>query len=95
MKNCGTSWFFIYNNESYLSINHVYKHINQSKEGKDGNIKPKSVKGKRMIIAHAISGDGPLVTNSDDNTTIDELLWNRNTPHTECRNDGKTTTELL
>ena len=63
---------------------------------KDPLISRKSGKGRRLIILHAIAEDGPLVEyDTDTDRPLDDLEWNKDTPHPKIREDGKVTAELL
>ena len=52
------------------------------------------VSGKRLIILHAITPDGPLVERDDTGYPIDDLQWSGDTPHPK-QQQGKLTCETL
>ena len=73
---------------------------------KDGNIIDRGTsKGRRLIILHAITKDGPLVTNDAHGQPIETLSWTRpdakhnaketDTPHPIDENGEALTAELL
>ena len=89
-------YVFIFTDESYVNINHASKFgFVPCDKQKDCNLKRKSGKGRRLIILHAIGEEGPLV-DYDDNSSmpIDELSWNRDTPHSK-KIPNKYSAELL
>lgn len=49
-----------------------------------------------MILLHAIAEDGPFVQNEDETGyPIDDLAWNKDSPHPKKQEDGKLRAELL
>ena len=86
---------FVFTDESYINVNHAQKNsfLPTDKE-KDPGISRKSGKGRRLIILHAITEDGPLVERIDG-IPVDDLKWKGDTPHPEERGDGKKTAEAL
>jgi len=97
----------VYTDESYLHQNHCPGNSWISKD-KDGNIVDRvTSKGRRLIMLHAITKDGPLVTMDDQpdgGYPIETLQWKASerarvetdTPHPIDGEDGKAlTAELL
>jgi hypothetical protein len=54
-----------------------------------------SSKGRRLIILHAITTDGPLCDKDDSGKPVDDLKWKGDTCHPTKRDDGKLTCETL
>ena len=82
---------FVYTDESYVHSSHC---AGNSYLG-DGKVLNKSnSKGRRLIILHAITKDGPLCERVDG-YPIDDLIWKGDTPHPVDRDDGLLTAECL
>ena len=80
----GTSdYVFCFTDESYVNIHHaVNKTFIPKDKTKSSTLTRKSGKGKRPILLHTITEDGPLADiDEETGKPIDELEWNRDTPH--------------
>ena len=77
--------------ETFLHPTHANSH---SYLGEDSVVDKSNNKGRRLIVIHAISEDGPLCERIDG-IPVDDLTWTGDTPHPEPREDGKVTAELL
>ena len=65
----------VYTDESYIHQNHCPLNSWLSKDP-DGNIIDRTTsKGRRLIILHAITKDGPLITNDSEGIPIETLSW--------------------
>jgi len=82
---------FVFTDESFIHQNHSSRF---SFLGQDKGINKSSGKGRRLIILHAITEDGPLCEYIDL-MPVDDLKWNGDTPHPTPREDGKRTAECL
>ena len=84
---------FAFTDESYIHNTHAMDHsyVQQGKE----HIARSSSKGRRLIILHAITIDGPLCDKDDSGNPIDDLKWNGDTCHPTKCDDGKLTCETL
>lgn len=83
---------FVYTDESYVHSTHCAEN---SYIG-DGKVLNKgSGKGRRLVILHAITKDGPLCERDDDGYPVTDLTWKGDTPHPVDRTDGKVTAECL
>jgi ribosomal protein S19E (S16A) len=78
---------FVFIDESYVHTTHAHDHSYLQK-GKE-HIERTSSKGKRLIILHAITIDGPLAENGDDGKPVSHLEWKGDTPHPTPCNDAK------
>ena len=93
----GENWDYvwIFMDESYIHQNHKSQFSYQTAEQKqDGNKFRKNSKGRRLIIVHAISPDGPLTTYDADGNEVSDLKWTKDTPHPQ-NDDNKLTAETL
>ena len=88
----GGDGVLVFTDESYIHQGHASAY---SYFGDDNTINRKSGKGRRLIILHAITKNGPLMEFDDDNVPIDDLKWKGDTPHPMSRPDRKTTCETL
>ena len=87
---------FVFVDESYVNVHHgCKKSYLPTDTTKDSKLSTKSGKGKRLVILHAISEDGPMVEREDYGIPVDDLIWTRDTPHPQDREDGKKTCETL
>ena len=93
----------VYTDESYLHQNHCPGKSWISKD-KEGNIVDRvTSKGRRLIMLHAITKDGPLVTRDDNGDPIETLRWKASenarvetdTPHPIDENGEALTAKLL
>jgi hypothetical protein len=82
----------VFTNESYVNQNHAGKY---SWLKEDSTVNRSSSRGERLIILHAISPFGPLCEKYDNNYSISDLVWKRDTPHPTTRADGLLTCETL
>jgi transposase len=90
-NNVDNNFEFVYTDESYIYKNHA---ASKSWIHDTSIVNRSTSKGERLIILHAISPSGPLVERVN-NKPIDDLSWNKDTPHSKSRLDGKLTCELL
>jgi len=88
--NC--KFVFVFTDESFIHQNHASQFSFLSEAH---NIERSSSKGRRLIILHAISADGPMCERDQFGVPIDDLVWNGDTPHPEPSPDGKVTAECL
>ena len=72
-----------------------WKVIHAQRWGKNVGLKVKSGKGRRLVVLHAITLDGPLCERMDDGRPIDDLKWSGSTCHPGLRMDGQLTCETL
>ena len=79
-------------------------HVNQNHSNdkscvdavKGSNIEKKSGKGKRLVILHAVTEDGPLAqTAANGKPFMRRSCWNKDTPHSETMKDGEHTCETF
>jgi transposase len=86
-------YVFVSTDESYIHNTHAhdYSYVQKGKE----HIGRKSSKGKRLVILHAITPNGPLCEVDDNGKPVDDLKWKGDTPHPTPRTDGKLTCETL
>ena len=90
------SCVFVFTDESYVNTNHGSKKTYMHKDEKKNLVKVKSGKGRRLVILHAITVDGPLCEFENESTTpIDDLEWRGDTCHPKDRPDGKLTYKTL
>ena len=87
-------YVFVYTDESYVHPSHCLK--NSYFANGEEHMNRGTGKGRRLIILHAITADGPLVERDDAGVPIDDLHWNGDTPHPGERDTGeKKTCETL
>lgn len=87
-------YVLVYTDESYVHKSHNVGRSYTIK-GKE-NVGRQSGKGRRLVILHAITADGPLVERDVNGIPIDDLLWKGDTPHPQVDPiDGKKTCETL
>ena len=94
----------VYTDESYLHQNHA-PGKSWISMNKDGDVIDRGTsRGRRLVMLHAITRDGPLVTNDAAGNPIETLQWKAkatdkketDTPHPIDGEDGKAlTAELL
>jgi hypothetical protein len=94
----------VYTDESYLHQNHA-PGKSWISMNKDGDVIDRGTsRGRRLVMLHAITRDGPLVTNDAAGNPIETLQWKAkatdkketDTPHPIDGADGETlTAELL
>ena len=92
----GEKWKFVFADESYVHQNHQTGH-SYFVNGKTTEMNRSASKGRRLIILHAITVDGPLadtdpVTNKP---AVGQLKWSGQTPYPELRDDKLLTTETI
>jgi hypothetical protein len=79
---------FVFTDESYIhpthSVSSSYHHIDS-----DRRINKSASKGRRLIILHAITRDGPLCERDAQGKPVDDLQWNKDTPHLKETKDRK------
>ena len=93
-ENC--EYVYVFTDESYVNTGHgMSKSYIPSDKEKEYKIHRKSGKGRRLIILHVITVDGPLAEKGEDGKYIDELQWRGDTPHPVQHDDGKLTCETL
>ena len=88
---------FVFTDESYVNTNHGMKktYIPKSKDKQSG-VKVKSGKGRRLVILHAITLDGPLCDFKEDGETpVCNFRWSGDTCHPQNRKDGRLICETL
>jgi hypothetical protein len=83
---------FVYTDESYIHAGHgvANSYCNEHSEVIGSNSK-----GRRLVILHAITENGPLAELDEQGVPVDDLDWNGDTPHPVERPDGKLTCETL
>jgi hypothetical protein len=84
---------FVFTDESYVHNTHALDH-SYLQNGKE-HIARSSSKGRRLIILHAITPDGPLCDKDDSGKPVDDLTWKGDTCHPTKRDDGTLTCETL
>ena len=88
-------WVFVYTDESYVHQSHQTGN-SYFLNGKSVEMNRSCSKGRRLIILHAITKDGPLAEkNSNGKPVRGELQWNGDTPHPTRKKDGPYTCETL
>lgn len=97
IENGTSDCVFVFTDESYININHGQKRSYLPKNQQDENtITRKSGRGRRLIMLHAITVDGPLAEiDAQTGFPIDDLKWRGDTPHSTKQPDSKMTAELL
>ena len=84
----GEKWVFVFTDESYIHENH---HTEKSYfiNGKNIEINRSFSRGRRLIILHAITKDGPLaeIDPATNKPALGRLKWTGKTPH-PIREDG-------
>lgn len=88
-------YVLVFQDESYVNEKHQKKYSYQSEEEVKNGLDWSRGKGKRLVILHAITHDGPLCDRDEDGYPIDDLSWTGDTPHPKKRSDGKLTCETL
>jgi transposase len=83
----------VFTDESYVHNTHALDHSYLQK-GKE-HIERSRSKGRRLIILHAITTNGPLAERDENGMPVDDLKWNGDTCHPTPRADGKITCETL
>ena len=74
MKNNDSEYVYVFTDESYVNTGHgMSKSYIPSDKAKECKIHKKSGKGRRLIILHAITVDGPLAEKDEDGKYIDKL----------------------
>ena len=95
MASGDSDYVYVFTDESYVNLNHSPKNLYLPDDESDGKISKKSGKGKRLIIFHAITVDGPLVDiDPATGKHADDLEWNRDTCHPKQK-DGVLSCELM
>jgi hypothetical protein len=74
------NYVFVFTDESYVHDTHC-QHNSYFADNSDGRINKSSSKGRRLIILHAITRDGPLCERDTDGRPVDDLKWKGDTPH--------------
>ena len=90
----GTSdYVFAWMDESYVHNTHSqeYSYIAEGEE----HIERTGSKGKRLVILHAITMDGPVCERDENGMPVSNLTWKGDTPHPTRCDDGKLTCETL
>ena len=78
MKEEDCEYVYVFTDESYVNTGHgITKSYIPSDKDKDSGITKKSGKGRRLIILHAITVDGPLAAKDETGDYVDELKWAR------------------
>ena len=85
---------YVFMDESYVHENHQSKYSYLTKDEVDNGTDWSTGKGKRLIILHAITEDGPLAERDEHGYPIDCLDWRGDTPHPKDI-EGKLTCETL
>ena len=85
---------FVFTDESYIHQLHTAKFSYLSKEERTDGSDRKTGKGRRLIILHAITPDGPLCERDDNGYPVDDLVWKKDTPHPNTASN-KLTCETL
>ena len=65
-----------------------------NKDQRENGVDQKKSKGRRLIILHTITPEGPLCERDNDGYPVSNLTWKRDTPHPD-KNCGKLTCETL
>jgi transposase len=84
---------YVFTEESYMHQSHAMDHTYLPKD--DKAIERKTGKGRRLIILHAITTDGPLCATKENGKPIDDLLWKADTCHPTPRANRKLSCETL
>jgi transposase len=84
---------FAFTDELYVHNMHSLDHSYLQK-GKE-HIRRTSSKGRRLIILHAITKEGPLCEMDEFGKPVDDLKWKGDTCHPTPRDDRKLTCETL
>ena len=92
----GTSdYVFAQMDESYVhnTLSHEYSYVAEGEE----HIERTGSKGKRLVILHSITMDGPVCERDENGMPVSaDLTWKKgDTPHPTSRDDGKLTCETL
>ena len=78
----GEDYVFVFMDESYC---HQYHSEKSSWFGEDNHINKPSGNGRRLVIMHAITEDGPLCEYDEYDRPIDDLLWYGPNQKDSCR----------
>ena len=96
MNGDDSEYVYVFMDESYVNIGHGNsKSYMSSDKDKQATVRKKSGKGKRLIILHAITVDGPLAEQDENGIYVNDLQWRGDTPHPVERADGRLTCETL
>lgn len=90
----GTSdYVFAWMDKSYVhnTHSHEYSYVAQGGE----HIERTGSKGKRLVILHSITMDGPVCERDENGMPMSDLTWKGDTPHPTPCADGKLTCETL
>ena len=92
----GKDWVFVYTDESYVHQSHSTTN-SYFVNGRTCEINRSGSKGRRLIILHAITNDGPLAETDPvtQKPALGKLKWTGDTPHPVLREDGLLTCETL
>jgi transposase len=74
------NYVFVFTDESYVHNTHSLSNSYHA-VGSDCRINKSSSKGRRLIILHAITPDGPLCERDSNGIPVDDLTWKGDTPH--------------
>jgi len=83
----------VFTDESYVHNTHASKFSYVPADKK--HINRKTGRGRRLIIMHAITPDGPLCERDEKGVPYDTIEWNKAAPHPVRRPDGKLSCETL
>jgi transposase len=87
-------YVFVYLDESYVHQTHAGSYSYCTAD--DNHVNRSAGKGRRLIILHAITENGPLCELDDNGRPVDILEWNGDTPHPpKDLVDGSLTCETL
>lgn len=86
---------FVFTDESYIHQNHRGECSYLTADEKNNGMDRKRSKGRRLIILHAISPDGPLAERDENGYPVSDIVWTRDTPHPNKNEKSKLTCETL
>jgi hypothetical protein len=89
----GSDYVYVFTDESYMHQSYAMDHSYLPKDNKA--IERKTGKGRRLIILHAITTDGPVCVTEENRRPIDDLVWKGDTCLPTPRADGKLSYETL
>ena len=79
----GGEKIFVFTNESYVHQQHSYgfSYLRGGKQVETNEKKGGGGKGRRLIILHAITAEGPLAKTDKEGNFVSDLKWKGDTPH--------------
>ena len=89
MTTCSHGWM------SHTSTTHIHKNIPTLQSKGQEHIERTGSKGKRLVILHAITIDGPVCVRDENGMPMSDLTWEGDTTHPTQGDDSELTCETL